>query len=291
MTTKILISFSIFLVFLSCKKDRIEEDSFSSMDEFYEDNRQEVQEFEITSEDSGSIVGKYGTEIFVSRTIFEDSADRNIELPYKIKLVEAYTYEDMIMYGLFSGFTGGYYDFFGDLWIMAEKNERELQIKSGFEMSAILTPLADSTNKEVYFGGRALSPFSAWMEIEFGMYAERNGDYFQTNISKLGWSSTSNKVTTSSTTDVTCKINANGTENIDIWIVLHDKKVLLKGNNLVVSGAPLDEPATLLAMAIDQDGKIRLHKEGIVIQPFITVELEMEEISKDQFLFQLESLD
>lgn len=291
MKNTLLIASLSILFFISCKKDRIEEDTFSSMDEFYEENRQEVQEFVITNEDSGRVIGKYGTELFFNSSIFEDSADRNIEVPYTIKLVEVYTYKDMIMYGLFSGFSGGYYDVFSDLWIMAEKENRDLRIKSGFQMSALLTPIADSDDKEVYFGGRDLSPFSSWVEVQFGMYALRDGDEYKTYISELGWSCTSNKVTAPSTTDVTCKINANGTENIDIWIVLHDKKVLLNGDNLIFNNVPIDEPATLLAMAIDQNGKIRFHKEGIIVKPILTVDLEMEEISKDKFIFQLESLD
>jgi hypothetical protein len=74
----LLLTFSVIVAtILSCSKDRVEEDEieYASLDDFYDINELEEQEFIIDSVPGDTIVGKEGTKIWgIPKEIFMKKA-------------------------------------------------------------------------------------------------------------------------------------------------------------------------------------------------------------------------
>lgn len=283
-------------VLSSCSRDRITEDTFSSMDEYYQENRPEVQEFEITNEDSNQpIVGQEGSLLYPHSSIFEDSLGRSISVPYTVQLVELYSYKDMIFFEIPSKYPGAVLDVAGKVWVNALQNGSPLSIKAGNQFPVLLNSEATADTKTGFHGGRELEGFAGWAAASNGTFVNKidtiQPSKYLLGIGTLGWNTAADIENAAGTTNIEFEIDANGGENIDLWIVFHDYKGCIRGSNLQISDVPVGVNATVLAMAMDQDNNIRFFKEGITVQNAMSIDLEMDVIEEDRFLLQLEGLD
>lgn len=293
--SSLLLALSSALLF-SCSKDRITEDTFSSMDEYYQENRPEVQEFEITNEDTDQpIVGKDGSLLYPHSSIFEDSLSRSISVPYTVQLVELYTYKDMIFFEVPSKYPGAVLDVAGKVWVNALKDGGQLAIKTGSQFPILLNTEATADTKSGFHGGIELEGFAGWATASNGTFVSRVDTIqpakYLLGIGTLGWNTAADIQNAAGTTNIEFEIEANGGENIDLWFVSHDYKGCIRGSNLQIADVPVGVNGTVLAMAMDQDKNIRFFKKGITVQNAMSIDLEMDVIEEDRFLLQLEGLD
>src|SRR4051812_13974621 len=87
-----------FILFFACKKDRIEQDNYESMDSFYNDNQEEEQELQVDSGNGGCVIAKKGTRICMSREELQDAGGTEVpSYPFKLKVIELYSIKDMIL--------------------------------------------------------------------------------------------------------------------------------------------------------------------------------------------------
>lgn len=282
------------IAIFSCSKDRVTEDTFSSMDEFYQDNRPDVQEFEITDESTNEpIIGNQGSQLYPHSSIFEDSTARSINVPYTIQLVELYSYKDMIFHEVPSKYPGAILDVTGDVWVNALKDGENIFIKPANVLPVLLNSVVTG-NKTPFYGGRPLEGFAGWTTANGASVNEIdtiNPQKYLLNIGTLGWNTAADIENAAGTTNIDFSIDGNGGENIDLWVVFHDFKGLIRGSNLQISGVPVGANATILAMALDQDNNIRFYKKGVTIQNAMSIDLELDVIEEDRFMLQLEALD
>lgn len=279
------------VVFSACNNDRIEQNIFVSPDEYLEEMRPEVQEFEILNEDGNTpIVGNRGTELYVHSSIFEDSVNRNVVPPYKIQLVELYKHKDFILYKMGSQYPGGLLNYKGALWTMAYKGEEPLSVKTGRFYRATLQSNVSEPNATVYFGGRPLEDFTAWQLASNGSSVEVDTKY-NMNLAALGWNMAANFQDFPLSVDINFEMEAEGTEFIQLYAVVPSSGAIIKGENMVISNVPKDEDVSLIAFAFDEDGEVHFFRRGLTVQSVMTIDLEFEQISQDRFLVQLEGLD
>lgn len=279
---------------LSCSKDRIEEtktDSFSSLDEFYDENKVEEQEFIINNEDStGHITGNQGSEIYGGRSLFmfSNRADE-VTFPYKIKLIELYKYDDIIFYQMPTPHSDGILNSGGEIRVRAFKDDEELVLKPTLHYIANFSSTATESDMKVFYGNLNGEKFSDWsMAADASSVAVTSGKYVA-SIYKMGWV-TPAKNRTGNKADITFTIDGSGGENIGLAIVFKDFHGVITGKNLKLTDVPVGESATIVAMAKDQDGNYRLHQQDITITGATTIKLDMKTVTKEALLSALDKL-
>src|SRR6188472_3402335 len=90
---RLAVFFTGLIIISSCKKDRVEQDDYESMDSFYNENQEEEQELQV---DSGSsvdcVVAKKGTIICITRDELQDAGGTEVpSYPFQLKVIELYS--------------------------------------------------------------------------------------------------------------------------------------------------------------------------------------------------------
>lgn len=274
----------VALTMSSCNEDRIDEEAeFGPMDEFYNDNKPEEQEFEITSEDGGPIIGKEGTKLYGGRSILMHANTNDVSLPYTIKLIELYSYKDMILYNMPTTSSGNVTESGGEIKVTAFKDGEELFLKPNMKYAAVLSTTPTKTGMSVYDGTHPNNVFSNWTLNASSMVVDSSGLYGLL-LSKLGWQNCAQSTSFNAHTDIEFTIDGKGGEFIDIFIVFNDFHGLIQGSNLTASKVPVGANATILAMAKDQNGDFRLHNQTLTITQDLKIKLDMKVVSEAALL-------
>lgn len=290
---KFLVVLVLSYVFFSCSKERIVTDDFQSMDEFFEQEQAEVQEFIITNEDGDNpIVGKYGTELYVHSSLFEDTTGRRIiEVPYKIKLVELYTVKDLILQKMNSNYTGGGLDYVAGIWVSAQKDEDYLKLIDGKFLKANLNTEVRQFVPSVYYGGNQIKPWSQWLATTNGSSVGINNEKYEMNIGTLGWNLAARFQSLAPRTIIKFNYQGTGLENIQLYAFVNDERQVIKGDVMEIKSVPVNRPVTLIAFAIDQNNEFRFFRKGIIATGIQDIKIEFETLTKDQLMLQLTALD
>ena len=290
----LVITLSLFVLTLlsSCKKDRVTDPSYESMDEFYNEHKVEEQEFIINSEDSaGHITGNQGTEIYVTKRLFQyTNRPDEVTFPYKIKLVELYEYDDIIFWQMPTPHADGALNHGGEIRVRAFKDDEELMLKPGLFYSANFSSTATESDMSVFHGTAPNDVFSHWTKASDGSdVVVTNGKYW-VNTYQMGWVSPAKNNPGSGKTDIAFSVNGSGGENIDLVLAFKNFHGVITGRNLVIKDAPLGEVATLYCMAKDSKGKFRRYKSEITISAGMNIQLQMEEVDESTLLAELDNL-
>jgi hypothetical protein len=284
----VLISF-----LFSCSKDRITTDEFQSMDEFFEQEQAEVQEFVITNEDGDQpIIGKFGTELFVHSSLFEDTTERKIiEVPYKIKLIELYTVKDLILQKMHSNYIGGGLDYVSALWVSAEKDDVYLKLIDGKFVKANLNTEVRPFVPGVYYGGNQIKPWDGWLASASGSSVGINNEKYEMNLANLGWNMAARFQSLAPRTIIKFNYQGKGLENIQLFAFVNNERQVIKGGVMEIQSVPVNRPVTLIAMAIDQNNDFRFFRKGILATGITDIKIEFETLTREQLLLQLTALD
>ncbi len=288
---------SIFLISISflfsCSKDRITTDEFQSMDEFFEEEQAEVQEFVITNEDGNQpIVGKFGTKLFVHSSLFEDTTSRGaVEVPYTIQLIELYTVKDLILQKMNSNYTGGGLDYVAGLWVSAKKDDQYLKLIDGKFLLANLNTEVRPFVPTVYYGGNQIKPWSAWLASANGSSVGINNEVYEMNLADLGWNLAARFQALAPRTIIKFNYQGKGLENIQLFAFVNNERQVLKGGVMEIQGVPANRPVTIIAMAMDQNKDFRFFRKGIIATGVTDIKLEFETLTREQLLLQLTALD
>src|ERR1051326_4741803 len=90
-----------FILWISaCKKDRVPQDDYQNMDSFYDDNKEQEQDFVIDTPGTCPLTCLHGTRICVAADMFQFSDGTPITYPFNLKVVELYSIKDMLLWKL-----------------------------------------------------------------------------------------------------------------------------------------------------------------------------------------------
>lgn len=278
------------LVFTSCNDDRLNEEAeFQPMDEFFSNNKPKEQEFVITSDDGNApIIGANGTELWGGRDLLMYPNGDTVPLPYTLKLIELYTYKDMVLYKFPSTSSGSILETGGDIKVTAYHNGNALVVKNGEKYPVVMATQPTVNGMQPYTGDHPNNEFGNWsydandLLVDTGKYG--------LGLASLGWKSPSQSKSVSYT-DITFKIEGKGGEFIELFLACKDYRALLQGSNLVIENAPIGANVTLFAMAKDQDEEFRLHKSTFVVTANMEIELDMKVVSEVALLGELQGLN
>jgi len=125
------------LSYISCDKDRIEEEEpealneYSDVNDYFDQKKQDEQEFVITNEDGPDpIEGKEGTKIWISKSCLKFPNGDTVGFPYTVKLIELLPPKEMIYYQMPSVAGGDIMETDGEVRVRAFKDGIELELDS-----------------------------------------------------------------------------------------------------------------------------------------------------------------
>jgi len=282
-------SISIFsLLFLTaCSKDREEEPkgTYSNADSFYESNKEEEQEFIITSDQGDCIVAKKGTIICGSRQLLKSSTGGTVELPYSVKVVELYSNKDHVLYRFPTTSSGAALKNNGSVRIKALKDGKEttLTATGGFTATYSVNPSRDGN--VAYKGTMTGDTFADWLLAKEGSELLSPGSKDSLRLASFGWfQAAQNGYSTSDLTSVNFELDGKGGENLDLWLIQSTNNTVLHGKDLLIQNVPVGEEMTAIVIAFNQDNKLVLHKSTLTVSQNQKIKLDFKETTDKDIL-------
>lgn len=282
----------VLVTFFACNKDRITGDTYESMDEFFDLNKVEEQEFIINETDTaGPIVGNQGTEIYIGHRIFQyTNKPDDVTYPYILKLVELYKYKDIIFYKMPTPHSAGALDNGGEIRVRAFKDGEELMLIPGSYLKTVFSSDATASDMNPFQGEAPGDVFSQWNLASDGSVVLTSNSKYVYNTFTMGWLTPAKNRAASAKSDIKFEVKGTGGAYINLAICFKDFHCVLTGNNLVLEDVPVGEEATIVAMAKDQNGKFRLHQQSLTTSADLTIDLDMKEVSESELIAFLEGL-
>lgn len=292
------------LMSVSCSKERTEKQvqtEYATLDDFYNLNEPQEQDFLIDSTGGDSITGQDGTKIWgIPKEIFMiKSTQQDITYPYHLKLLEAYSIKNMIMMRQPGIAQGNLLHSAGEVRIKAFKNSDELAIKNNFFLPFLAPATAPVSGMGVYYGFTN-GTTNDWnidvLQTDYLFTSDNvtsvhdtvNG--YITHISRLGWSNIAKIAPLSTAASITFTATGTNTNYIDIYIVYNNFHNYTKVSNLTAANLPSGQPITVFAIAKGSDGTMYYFKNNYTITNGLVVDLAMTASTEAQVLSELGSL-
>lgn len=281
-----MVAATVGTVFTACKKDRIEEDrtlnEYSSPNSYLDSKKQEEQEFLITADSGGPIVGNQFTTIWGGRQCLMFPNGDTVALPYTVKLVELYKPKDMIYYQMPTVASDTILETDGEIRVRAFKDGTELVLVPGCSW-AIKMPNSAPKNYMRTFYGFPTSNYVNWTDnpASLGVTTSFNAifttatDGYLNSIVKLGWvncgitrgSSTNHIMTFSSTTD--------NLTNVAIFVFFPATKTVMQAYNSTSGSIPNGSSVKIVAIAVNGSGTLFSFSQNLTMTSSTAVEVTM----------------
>lgn len=307
MNNQIKILFAvIFIGFLisinACKKDRVPQDDYQSMDSFYNDNQEEEQELQV---DSGSgdcfVTAKKGTRICVTRDMLRDAGGNDIpSYPFQLKVIELYSIRDMILRKQPSVSGSTILETSAEIKVRPFKDGNEAYLKDGRAYMMETDTLPSINTNMVCFYGFDNGGVGDWTNtlstiipgfVDTLSSVVATPAYYILTPAKTGYVSAAKQhLSSSQKTPVTISVQGTNTQNIEIYLSFANIKSVMKVTNLVSAPVPIGETVTLVAFAKKQGDEFVLHKETFVVTAGQQITLNLQTSSEAAILSALESL-
>jgi len=289
-TSVALCAFALLLS--SCESTRDDsDDTFSSMDAFYNTHRQEEQEFIVDSVGKGPIVGKQNTRLYADTSLFMYPGGSDVKYPFTIKLIELYSHSDFVEYPMSTVAGDVMTESAGAMRVRAYKDGVELVLKPNKSFVAVMTDTNNLLNgMRIFYGANADTDVS-WTQATDGSSVVTNTSSYTLALHQMGWVNCAQlRPSLLGVAAITFVAEGSGTEFIDVYLIAKNYFSVVKVKNLQSIALPLGEPVTVIAMAMDQNKKYRLHSSTLTVGFGITVTLDMKVVTEQDVLNALSAL-
>ena len=296
-------AFLTMLTFFACKKDRVQQDDYQSMDSFYSDNEEEEQELQVDSGSGGScfVTAKKGTLICIRRDQLRDAGGNDIpSYPFQLKVIELYSIKDMILRKQPSTAGGGILETSAEIKVRPFKDGNEAYLKDGaaYQMLTDTFPSVDSA-RVCYYGfvnggvgdwtNSLATLIPGFIDTLSSVTAIPNNYYL--TPATTGYVSAARSHTTSAQyTTVTLSVVGNNTQNIEVYIRFNNFKSVMKVTNLVSAPIPVGESVTLVAFGRKQNNDYVIHQQSFTVTAGQQITLNMQLTSQSGILAALAAL-
>lgn len=299
----ILIAISAILMVSihSCSKQRLQEEEeeepelseYSSPDSFYDANKPQEQEYEITQDGPGPLVGQKGTKIWLGKDLLMHQNGDSVQYPFTIKLIELYTPQDMILYNMPTIAGGDILVTDGEIRVRAFKDGEELKLRPGRVWWSGV-PCADPQAQMDVFYGIEGAEFVDWTDdasvvdptVSDSLTSiDIDSTGYFLNLPYLGWincdyfynsSEQKTTITFSSETDVLT--------NVDKFIYFSGIKSLMQVYGNVSGEIPIGTSATIICIGIGSDSKLHYYSKEISVADNQVVNVTMVETTEDSLM-------
>jgi hypothetical protein len=294
--------FTAVIVFSACKKDRVEQDNYESMDSFYNENQEEEQELQVDSGSNGDcVVAKKGTRICITRNELQDAGGTEVpSYPFQLKVIELYSIKDMILRRQPSTSGSTILETTAEIKVRPFKDGNEVYLKPGrkYLMQTDTFP-ATNSNMSSYYGlnngvigdwTNSVSSIIPGFVDTLSSVNASSGSYFLTPAT-TGYVSAARVDTASAAyTPITITVDGNHTENIEIYISFNSFKSVMKVTNLVSAPVPVGENVTLIAFGKRQNNEYVIHLQTFTVSNNQQMPLNFQVTGPSGILTALEAL-
>jgi hypothetical protein len=284
----LMVAATVGAVFTACKKDRIEEDrtlnEYSSPNSYLDSKKQEEQEFLITADSGGPIVGNQFTTIWGGRQCLMFPNGDTVALPYTVKLVELYTPKDMIYYQVPTISFDTILETDGEIRVRAFKDGTELVLVPGCSWAIKMPNTAPKNYMHTFYGFQPQTPSSFnWTDnptflgvtTSFNPIFTTASDGYLNSIVKLGWvncgitrgSSTNHHLSFASTTD--------NLTNVAIFVYFPATKTVMQVFGSASGSIPDGSSVKIVAIAVDGSGTLFSFNQNLTMTSSTAVEVTM----------------
>jgi len=287
-TLRLTILGALLIAASSCSKERLEKDDFSSMDDFYNEHRQEEQEYLIDSGGTCPLVARYQTKICLGKGAMSLPDGADFSYPWKLKVVELYSIKDMMLWPMHGMSGDSLLKTTAMIRIRAFKDDTELKLKPGASYWIETDTLAPTLNTMKAHYGTSEPTMVNWLAgnpaNDTITETTVSPETYQMKLGSLGWSMAAANAGGSPLTQIQFTAIGNNTQNIEVFLVFKNFKGLMKVKNLKSQLLPVGEPVTLFAMAKKSTGEYVMHKEQFTVTAGMEKALSLEEVSEQALL-------
>lgn len=289
------------LTFVSCEKERIQSDDYQDMESFYNDNKEEEQEYVIDSLGSSCwVTCQKGTRICTSAEMQEQPGGAAVYYPYKLKVVELYSAKDIILWRAPSVTSSALLETSAQVRVRLFKDNTQTELKAG-RVYGLETATLTSTNSSMsaYYGFTNGTDIN-WTNSLASLYpgfvdtlsqVTATPAYYTAAVPRTGFFSPSRpSPATGTNTSVTFTVTGTNTQNIQLFLVFDNFKGIAKATSLVVNNVPAGEPVKMIAFAKKQDGYYYMDQQNLTISSGLTVPLNMVQTTEAGILAALGAL-
>ncbi len=283
-----MVAATVGITFTACKKDRIEEDrslnEYSSPNSYLDSKKQDEQEFIITADSGGPIVGNQFTTIWGGRQCLMFPNGDTVALPYTVKLVELYTPKDMIYYQVPTVSYDTILETDGEIRVRAFKDGTELVLVPGCSWAIKMPNTSPKNYMHTFYGFQPQAPSSFnWTDnpavlgvtTSFNPIFTTATDGYLNSIVKLGWvncgitrgSSNNHHLSFASTTD--------DLTNVAIFVYFPATKTVMQVFGSLSGSIPDGSSVKIVAIAVDGSGTLFSFNQNLTMTSSTAVEVTM----------------
>ena len=288
----ILLGAILSLTLFSCNKERLEEpdNNYTNADSFYQDNKEEEQEFIIETDEGDCIVAKKGTVICGTRSKLRTPSNDTVGLPYTVKVVELYSAKDHILYQFPTAANGTALKNDGTVRIKAVQDNQNLTLTANGGFTALYSVSPVQSGNSAFKGTMSDDVFADWEIAPEGTTISTQGTKNKFSLSSFGWFQAAQNTYGTSTTTIDFELDGTGGAGLDIWLVQQGNNTILHGSDLKVEHVPVGEKFTAILIALDQDDNLVLHESTFTAKAGKTIEIDFKETDEDSILDKLNTL-
>ncbi len=295
----------LLLTISSCSKDRLNDEpdkstEYSSLDDFYDMNEPEEQEFVIDSIDGDTITAMEGTKIWgIPKEIFMKKSDHSdITYPYTLKVTECYSIKNKILSRYQGKAQGNMLYSSGNLRFRAFKNSDELELKEHCGLPFMAPSSAPDSQMDMYYGFTTGTADDWNNNVLQAGYLFSNDDVSELNTclygytaktAKTGWVNIAHPFSGAAQSSITFEAEGTNTNLIDIYIIFNNLHSHLKVSDMKALNIPDGEPVTVFAIA-KSGNQMYYFKENYATGSPIHIALEMTTATESEILTIMDSL-
>lgn len=308
-----LITLGFLLILLSnCSKDRIEpkdepllnQYSSNNLNDFYNTYKQPEQEFEITQDGNGPIIGNQGTKIWAPKSIFMKQDSSDIDYPYTIKLIELYKPKDMILYNMPTISAGNILVTDGEIRVRAFKDGQELLLKPYHTYTAFMPSTSPSSQMQIFYGKNAGS-YTDWTSNLSAVNSTPNLDSiasitvvsdstqngYMLNIPQMNWINCDYFYGSSEPlTSISFMSETDELTNIDKFIYFDQIHSVMQVYGNTSGLIPIGTSAKIICFAKNSSGIMYWYKQDVIVSNNLVINVVMTETSDTDLLNYLAGL-
>jgi len=258
----------IFISISSCSRERIDPtpqlNEYASLNEYFDTQKEEEQEFLIESSGMSPIIGKDSTKIWINKDQLMFADGSSVDWPIIVRLVELYSPKDMIYYQMPTVSNGNIMETEGEVRVRVFKVdsdgiEKELKLKDDMVYTIEMPSDSIRDNLKVYYG-KEINGITDWTDSytsvggnEADLYFDDTDYGHKATIGKLGW--------------INCGYDHQGfyslsfnsevdeLQNVKIFTFATLYKSVISAYNNVTAEMPLNTDVKVIAMAINAQGE------------------------------------
>lgn len=272
----------------SCSKDRVEQTSYQSMDEFYDMYEPEEQTFIVDTGGTGPIVAEELTELFVDSSIFMHQNGDDVSYPFELRYIEIYQKGDMVLGRAPSVSNGSILNSSGEGRIRAYKDGEELLLKPNKNYLVKFYDYFGANGTETEYYGTNSEKVTNWTGNGESVPVDTN--YLAMLGDEMGWISGAKPLSTFPLLKtITLNLPGSNPENVGKFVIVNDPNSVVMMNDVSVD-LPSGLQAKMICFALNQDGEYLWYENDITVSSSETLEIEFTTVDEATLLSNIESL-